>query len=157
MIYPIWNILLAIIWAAVTADISLQSLGFGYVLGFLVLWLMKPILGPTGYFKKYGMVFKLFANLGKELVRSNLRVAYDVITPTIYMRPGIVAVPLDAETDMEIALMANMITLTPGTMSLGVSQDRKYLYVHSMFIDDPETLKREIKEGIEHPLLEVMR
>jgi multicomponent Na+:H+ antiporter subunit E len=58
---------------------------------------------------------------------------------------------------LEIALMANMITLTPGTMSLGVSRDRKFLYVHSMFIDDPETLKREIKEGIESPLLEVMR
>ncbi|HSG73064.1 MAG TPA: Na+/H+ antiporter subunit E [Planctomycetaceae bacterium] len=157
MIYPIWNILLAVIWAAVTADISLQSLSFGYVLGFLVLWLMTPILGPTGYFKKFGMVFKLFANLGKEMVRSNLRVAYDVITPTIYMRPGVVAVPLDARTDMEIALMANMITLTPGTMSLGVSRDRKFLYVHSMFIDDPETLRREIKEGIERPLLEVMR
>jgi multicomponent Na+:H+ antiporter subunit E len=157
MIYPIWNILLAVIWAAVIADTSFGSLIFGYVLGFLVLWLMQPILGPTGYFKKYGLVFKLFTYLGKELVRSNLRVAYDVITPTIYMRPGIVAVPLEARTDMEIALMANMITLTPGTMSLGVSQDRKYLYVHSMFIDDPETLKREIKEGIERPLLEVMR
>ena len=157
MIYIVWNILLAFIWAAATAEISLRNLVTGYLIGFGVLWFMRPIVGPTGYFVKVRMLIRFSAYLAKEIIRSNLRVAYDVITPTIYMRPGVVAVPLDAESDVEIAVMANLITLTPGTMSLGVSRDRKYLYVHSMFLKDPEDLKREIKQEIERPLLEVLR
>lgn len=157
MIYIVWNILLALIWAAATAEISLMNLSIGYLIGFAVLWFMSPIFGPTRYFIKVGMLMRFAAYLVKEIIHANLRVAYDVVTPTIYMRPGIVAIPLDAESDIEIALVANLITLTPGTLSLGVSRDRKCLYVHSMFIEDPELLKQEIKRGIERPLLEIMR
>ncbi len=157
MIYVVWNILLALIWAAATAEVSLMNLVIGYGINFGVLWFMRPVLGPTRYFVKVGMLFRFSVYLVKEIIMSNLRVAYDVVTPTIYMRPGVVAVPLDAETDIEIAAIANLITLTPGTMSLGISDDHKYLYVHSMFIKDPEHLKQEIKQSIERPVLEVLR
>jgi multicomponent Na+:H+ antiporter subunit E len=157
MIYVIWNILLALIWAAASAQMSLMNLAVGYFVGFAVLWFMHPIFGETKYFSKAGSLIRFSGYLVKEIVRSNLRVAYDVATPTMYMRPGIVAVPLDAESEIEIAVMANLITLTPGTMSLGVSRDRKHLYVHSMFIEDPEELKQEIKRGIERPVLELLR
>ncbi|MEX1039720.1 MAG: Na+/H+ antiporter subunit E [Pirellulaceae bacterium] len=157
MIYIVWNILLALIWAAATADISLGSLIIGYLIGFVVLWFMRPIVGPTNYFRKVWKFVVFMGIFAKEMFMSNMRVAYDVITPAIYMRPGVVAVPLDAKTPVEIAMVANIITLTPGTMSLGVSHDNKVLYVHSMFIGDPDELRREIKEGVERPLLEVMR
>lgn len=157
MIYTVWNILLALIWAAATADMSLLNLIIGYMIGFTVLWMTPPVAGPTRYFQKFLQTFRFLIYFAKEMLLSNLRVAYDVVTPAIYMRPGVVAVPLDAKTDVEIAMMANIITLTPGTMSLGVSEDHRVLYVHSMFVKDPETLRREIKEGIERPLLEIMR
>jgi multicomponent Na+:H+ antiporter subunit E len=157
MIYSMWNLLLALIWAAATAEISLMNLAVGFLIGFGVLWFMHPIFGETRYFRKVGMLSRFSAYLMIEIVRSNLRVAYDVVTPTIYMRPGIVAVPLDAQSEVEIAVAANLITLTPGTMSLGVSRDRKHLYVHSMFIEDPDELKQEIKRRIERPLLELLR
>jgi multicomponent Na+:H+ antiporter subunit E len=73
------------------------------------------------------------------------------------MRPGVVAVPLDARTDAEITLLANLITLTPGTLSLDVSADRSFLYVHAMYVDDVNDVKRQIKDGFERRLLEVMR
>jgi multicomponent Na+:H+ antiporter subunit E len=73
------------------------------------------------------------------------------------MRPGIVAVPLDAQTDLEITLMANLITLTPGTLSLDVSEDRHTLYVHAMFVDSPESVRDSIKNGFERRLLELIR
>ena len=92
-----------------------------------------------------------------QLILSNLRVAYDVITPRLYMRPGIVAVPLDAQTDEEITLLANLITLTPGTLSLGVSEDRRTLYVHAMFVDSPDRVRDSIKNGFERRLLELIR
>ena len=65
------------------------------------------------------------------------------------MRPGIVAIPLDIERDIEITLLANMITLTPGTLSIDVSNDKRILYVHGMHVQDLEEFKREIKDGFE--------
>jgi multicomponent Na+:H+ antiporter subunit E len=75
------------------------------------------------------------------------------------MRPGIIAIPLDARTDLEITLLANLITLTPGTLSLDVSADRRVLYVHVMYIDndDIEAVRRSIKDGFERRVLEVLR
>ena len=92
-----------------------------------------------------------------ELVVASLRVVWDVITPTIHSRPGVVAVPLDAETNIEITLLANMVSLTPGTLSLEVSEDRRTLFVHAMFIDEVEDIRREVKGGMERRLLEVTR
>lgn len=65
--------------------------------------------------------------------------------------------PIEAKTDLEITLLANLITLTPGTLTLDVAPDRKSLYVHAMFVDDPEQIRAEIKNGMERRLLEVMR
>ena len=92
-----------------------------------------------------------------ELILANLRVAHDVITPRHYMRPGILAVPLDAQTDLEITMLSNLITLTPGTLSLDISIDRRVLYIHAMYIDDVDEVRQKIKEGYERIILEVLR
>ena len=94
-----------------------------------------------------------------DLILANLRVAYDVITPPYYMRPGVIAIPLDAKTDVEISMLANLITLTPGTLSLDISPDHRVLYIHAMYIDrdDVEGLRRHIKETLERRILEILR
>lgn len=76
-----------------------------------------------------------------------------------YVCPGVVAIPLDARTDVEIALLANLITLTPGSVTLDLSEDRRVLYVHAMYIDggDVEAYRRSIKEGLERRVLELLR
>ena len=94
---------------------------------------------------------------GWELVKANLRVAYEVITPRYQMKPAILAIPLEAKTDLEITAFANLITLTPGTLSLEVSEDRKALYIHAMYVDDVAVFKERLKQGLERRLLEVLR
>ena len=101
-------------------------------------------------------VFLLFFFLG-ELVLSSVRVAWDVLSPNPRFRPGIVGVPLDAKTDEEITLLACLVTLTPGTLSLDVSEDRKTLYIHAMRVEDPDTFRKEIKDGFERRVLELLR
>ena len=93
----------------------------------------------------------------KELVVANLKVAAAVIAPAGRLRPAIVAVPLALDRDAEIALLANLITLTPGTLSLDVSPDRRTLYVHAMATTSPDDLRREIRDGFERRILEVFR
>ncbi len=94
----------------------------------------------------HGISFLLFYI--KELFLSNIKVAHDVVTPSYHMRPGVLAVPLDAENDLQVLFVSNLITMTPGTMSLDVSQDKRVLYIHALYIDDLELLRQELKVGI---------
>ena len=85
-------------------------------------------------------------------------VAYDIITPEHKMRPAIIAFPLTAESAIEITILANLITLTPGTLSIDVSESRKVLYIHTMYLKStPEQFVEEIRNGLEKKLLEVTR
>jgi multicomponent Na+:H+ antiporter subunit E len=69
----------------------------------------------------------------------------------------VIAIPLDARTDTEILLLTTLITLTPGSFSLDVSSDRRELYLHVMYLDDPDQVRRQIKDGFERRVLEVLR
>ena len=151
------NILLAIAWMLLTGELTAENFIEGLIIGYIILWVSKAALGGTKYFKKIPKAISFFFYFVKELIVANLKVAFDIITPKDYMRPGIVAVPLDAETDMEITLLANLITLTPGTLSLDVSTDKKVLYIHTLYLDDTEKFRSEIKNGMEKRLLEVLR
>jgi len=74
------------------------------------------------------------------------------------MQPGVVAIPLDARTEVEITVLSNLITMTPGSLSLDVSADRRVLYLHTMYGgDDPDRLREEIKTKFERRVLEVLR
>jgi multicomponent Na+:H+ antiporter subunit E len=84
-------------------------------------------------------------------------VAYEVLTPGFQMQAAIVAIPLDAESDLEITVLANLITLTPGTLSLDVSPDRKTLYIHAMHVDDVEEFRQDIKQRMERRVMEVFK
>jgi multicomponent Na+:H+ antiporter subunit E len=151
------NIFLALGFSAVLGQLNLSGFISGFVVGYAALWLTKPLYGKTRYFERLAGVLRLIGFFGKELLVSNLRVLWDVLTPRHISRPGIIGLPLDARTDMEIMLVANLISLTPGTLSLDLSEDRRVLYVHVMFLDDIEKAKQQIKQGLERRVLEVIR
>jgi multicomponent Na+:H+ antiporter subunit E len=111
------------------------------------------------YFRKLPKLIEFIGFVIKELVVSSLRVAYDVVTPTSHLNPAIIAIPLDAESDREIVTLAVLITLTPGTLSLRVSDDRRTLYVHEMYVDnsDVDEARRKIKDGYERRVLLLSR
>jgi multicomponent Na+:H+ antiporter subunit E len=155
MIIFVINLLLALAWMALNGDFSPANLIFGFVLGYAMLRLMRRNMGSSSYFVKIRQVISFLLFFTWQLVLAGLRVAYEVITPNYSMRPGIVAVPLDIKTDVEITVLANLITLTPGTLSLDVSEDCSTLYVHTMYMDDVEEFRREIKEGFERKVQEV--
>jgi multicomponent Na+:H+ antiporter subunit E len=155
----LWNLVVALAWAASTGQFTVSNLAVGLALGFMVLLVSQRFTGKSSYFTKVGQVFRFALFYLWELIRANLRVAYDVVTPTHHMRPGVLAIPLDARTDAEISLLANLITLTPGTLSLDISLDRRVLYVHTMYIasGDIEGARQQIKTGLERRVLEVLR
>lgn len=150
------NIFLMLTWVALTGRYTLPHLFIGFLIGYLVLWMLSRVAGPTSYFKRAPKLIALSLYFLWELAKSTMRVAYDIVTPRHRMRPAILAVPLDLKSDLGITLLASLITLTPGTLSLDVSADRRVLYVHDMYIDTPEKAIRKIKMGFEQRIKEVL-
>ncbi|BCW99572.1 MAG: cation:proton antiporter [Armatimonadota bacterium] len=156
-----WNMVLALAWAALHGEFSLTSLSVGFAVGYLLLALLVRggLVGQSPYTARASRAAGFIAFFLWELVLANIRIAHDVLTPKHHMQPGIVAIPLDAKTDAEITLLANLITLTPGTLSLDVSEDRRVLYIHAMYIPngDTDALRADVKNGFERRLLETLR
>jgi multicomponent Na+:H+ antiporter subunit E len=90
-----------------------------------------------------------------QIVLANFRLARDVLSVQHRMRPGVIRLPLSVTTDGEILLLSAMINITPGSVALDVSADRKNMYVHVMNIRSVEDAKVEIKNGFERRILEL--
>lgn len=151
------NLTLALIWVFMTGGLTAANFVLGWVIGYTILLFIRSPASLPRYFVKSRLLVLFAAFFLKELVLSSLRIAWDVLTPRHFARPGIVAFPLAARTDLEITLLANLITLTPGTLSVAVSEDRQTLFIHAMYIDDPESVRAEIKNGFERRVLELLR
>jgi multicomponent Na+:H+ antiporter subunit E len=160
----IYNLLLAFIgvwlieqFVDLRFDKPLVFLGVYNAL-FFAIWLSSWFFDRR-YFRKLPRLMEFIAFIIKELFVSSMRVAYDVLTRTSHLNPAIIAIPLDAKSDREIVTLAVLITLTPGTLSLRVSEDRRTLYVHEMYVEhgDVEEARRKIKEGYERRVLNLSR
>ena len=157
MIGLFWNLLLALAWVTLTGSITAMNLLAGFIFGYVALMVLQkqvPVL--KGYSRRIPRLVAFLLYFLKELVKSNLRVAYDIATPVWHMKPGVIAFPLRAETDMEILFVSSVISLRPGTLSLDVSDDRKVLFIHAMFLHDEEQLRNDLRE-LERRILKVTR
>lgn len=170
MVTLVENVVLALLWAALTGEFTLANLLLGFLVGTLLLWMGRRVTGRATYFEfseklpspgriaiKLFEIAKFIVIFLWEVVLANISVALLVLAPSLdKTRPAIIGVPLDITSNDEITLFANMITLTPGTLSIDVSDDQRVLYVHSVHVDDPEESKRELKEGFENLVAEVL-
>jgi multicomponent Na+:H+ antiporter subunit E len=151
------NILLTFVWVALTGEFIYQNFILGFLLSFFVLWISTAFGRSSRYFNRLFHSVVLIFYFFKELIRANLYITFDILTPKFRMKPAIIAVPLSAKTDAEITLLANIITLTPGTLIIDVSDDKKFIYVHTMYLTTKEEFIKELKEGLERRLLEAIR
>ena len=151
------NLVLALFWAMATGEVTLLTLGSGFLVGMLVLHLVGPVLGDSRYAMRFFLAINLALFFLRELLASSVRVAIDVLRPRFTMRPAIIRVPLEVRDDVQITLLANLISLTPGTLSVDVSEDKSHLYVHAMYGDDPERVVRRVKQKFERRIQEVFR
>jgi multicomponent Na+:H+ antiporter subunit E len=151
------NLLLAFAWTFLTGNLDFENFFAGVIIGYFILLIGRKSLDRQSYFKRLPKIALFILYFFKELIKANLLVAYDILTPRDYMKPGIIAFEMSAKTDLEITLLANLITLTPGTLSLDTSNDNKVLFIHSMYLDDVDEFKESIKNGLEKKLLEILR
>jgi multicomponent Na+:H+ antiporter subunit E len=151
------TLLLALGWAAATGSFTLPNLLFGALVGGGCLYLIRGQIGGRRFWRRVVRMAALALLFVRELILSALRVAALVIRPRLDLRPALVAFPLTVTSDVEITLLANLITLTPGTLSVDVSPDRRHLLIHAIDVRDREGLIRSIREGLEAKVMEACR
>lgn len=153
------HVTFTLIWCAILGTSSAGALASGAVLSLIALVFLPGPLGQASraYAQRLASVARLVGYTLVELVRANLQVAFDVVTPRRLNKPAVVAVPLRCETDLEVTLLSILITMTPGTIALDVAEDHRTLWVHAMFVGDADTFRRSISEGFERRVLEVLR
>ena len=160
MIYFFLNLLLAFVWLLINGDYSSLDFLIGFIVGFFALRMSQPFGLKTAYFRKFKAVVMLYLYFMKELFASVGKVVWDVLTPQHLSKPAIIQVPLSVKSDLEITLLANMISLTPGTLSLDVitgNNGQPSLVIHAMFVEDEQVIIDSIKQGMEARLLELTR
>lgn len=152
-----WNILLAAAWVLMTGSFEFLNYIFGFAIGYTVILLMsRSVSALTDYPRRLPRTLYFLLYFVGELIKSNVKIAFDIITPTFLGKPGVIGIELDAKTNLEITLVANLISLTPGTLSLDVSANKKILFVHAMYLINEDEVRAELKQ-LEQRLLKVMR
>lgn len=151
------NVMLAIAWAAMTGSFSPLNLFFGFCLAALALSLIREQVGSVSYFIQLWRGIRLGLVFIVELVKASVKVAVLVLTPRPRLSPAIIAYPLKVERDFEITLLANLISLTPGTLSVDVSEDRRTLFIHCMDAPDLDAVAADIRRNFERRILEIFR
>jgi|SRR5690606_9290039 len=128
----------------------------GWVLGAIIIYAVSRATGVPFYLRRALAAMELLIVFAVEVVKANLKVAYQVLHPGLPVQPGFLALPLDVKTDGQITLLSLLITMTPGTLSVDVAPDRSHLIVHALDVSDPEGAKQDIKTTFERRIMEVM-
>src|SRR5690625_1529651 len=148
------NIVIAFVWMLLQEQLTWESFILGYVIGLAVLYFTVRRLDMPLYTKPIVAFFKLSVVFFIEVVKSSVRVAYVVLHPRLPVSPGLITVPLDVKSDEAITMLAGLISMTPGSLSVEVSDDRAFLYVHALEADDPEGSVAEFKHVFERRIME---
>lgn len=151
--HPIYAGVLAVVWVVLHGRFELSGLLIGYAVALVVVWLARNFWTERVRIRRPAAMLRLVAEFVKEVVVANLQVAWIIVQPKLPIRPVFIVLPLDLRDDLQITMLANMITLTPGTLTVDVAPDRSALYVHCLAAADPEAVRAQIKRQFERPLL----
>ncbi|MGG4467963.1 Na+/H+ antiporter subunit E [Paenibacillus alvei] len=151
------NVLLGFMWMVMTVSFEPVAFFKGYLFGLLILYIFRNFFSSRFYLFRILAVLNLTYIFIRELISSNIAVVKTVLKPKLDMKPGIFAYPTILEKNWEITILANLITLTPGTLVIEVSPDNKILYVHALDINDAQESIESIKNTFEKAILEVGR
>ncbi|HSM22535.1 MAG TPA: Na+/H+ antiporter subunit E [Rubrivivax sp.] len=153
--HPYRSLAIVVLWLSLNNTIDPGQV----VLGLLIGWLLPLLVGhfwPTTVVLQRPWRAVAFAGVViKDVILANLRVARAILGSPARLRPGFIRVPLDLQSDVGITVLAQTITLTPGTVSADITPDRRTLIVHYLDEGDPEALIAEIKRRYERPIMEM--
>lgn len=151
------NLALALLWMFIGSNFTVPAFTTGYLLGLLSVYILRGFLPGSFYLKRVYAIIRLTFIFIIELIKSNIEVVKIVLRPKIEVKPAFFAYPCELEDEWAVSLLSALITLTPGTLVVAISDDRSILYIHALDIEDTESEIKSIKESFEHPIEEVKK
>jgi multicomponent K+:H+ antiporter subunit E len=153
--HPLMSVALLLVWLLLVNEISIAHLLLGAVLGIMIplfsnaFWPERPRVGRPG------TIMRLATRLLRDIVMANFTVARQILSPVRALKPDFVEYPLELDNEFTITVLASLISLTPGTVSSDLSEDRRTLLIHALDVTDKEALIADIKRNYEYPLREI--
>jgi multicomponent Na+:H+ antiporter subunit E len=143
MVYLLAIGVVAILWSVLAGELTIANLAIGGLLGLLLLSVIDR--GEEHSFtRRLGSVLRFFVRFLFELFAANVTIALLAVRPSPRFHPHVIAVELRLQSDAALSLLSATITLLPGTVAMGFSPDRKFLYAHAMGAE-PETARRGVR------------
>lgn len=153
--HPLLSVSLTLLWLLLVNALSAGALVLGALLGWLIPFATSRFWPERIHIRHPGVLARFLGVFVVDIVRGSFQVAWLILKGPARLRPVFVEVPLDLATDLAISLLANTISLTPGTVSARLSADKRTLVVHTIDTDDPAALVTAIKQRYEAPLKRV--
>lgn len=157
IIYTRWIIALTLVYLALTSNLELSNIVVGIMLSTFAVLLVRPApreTSPRNFVRSFVALARYIINLIHDLIVSGIQVSRLVLTPSLPIRPGIVAIPAETETDLGIALSVHAVTLTPGEIVVEID-DNDVMYTHCLdathaeeYIKEAQKIRRELLDKI---------
>ncbi|WP_294584248.1 Na+/H+ antiporter subunit E [uncultured Staphylococcus sp.] len=149
------NLLLSLFWLLVTGSYTVNNFLLGLILGLLLVYLLRGVLPGRFYIITLYKVIKLIFVFLIELIKANIDVIRIVLQPSLKNEPAFFTYDTDLKTHWQVVLLSNLITLTPGTIVVGLSDDRTKIYIHAIDFGEKEEEIEGIKSSLEKVVREV--
>jgi len=153
--HPVLSFSLLVIWVLLNNNLSAGHLVLGAVLAVLIPRLTAAFWPEQVRIRRPATLLRFTGVVLWDILVANVIVARRILGPVDALQPGFMHIPLDIQSPLAISLLANTISLTPGTVSCDLSADRRSLLVHALHVTDVEAEIRQIKTRYEQPLKEV--
>ncbi|MDO4222492.1 MAG: Na+/H+ antiporter subunit E [Acinetobacter sp.] len=152
--HPFVSVLVALTWIILAASYSVQSIVMASILAIVIPRMVRPFVGRTQKIR-WGLAVKLIAIVMWDILVSNIKIARLVLGSLDQLQPKWYRVPLESEHEQVNALLAMIITTTPGTVSAGIDQERRDILVHALSSDDEQADIQDMKQRYEALLMQI--
>src|SRR5690606_26630355 len=145
------------VWMFMTVSFTPSGFVIGFLVGLGIIILMRRFFSKRLYILRVWALISLFLLFLRELFMSSIQVLAIVIRPKMDIKPAIFEMETELSNDWQVTLLSALITLTPGTLVIGISEDQKRLYIHALDFEDIDSAVSSIKNTFERAILEVSR
>lgn len=153
--HPLLSVALWLIWLLLNNTVALGHVVLGALLAIFIPWFSAGFWQEKVTIRRPLLLAKFVCVVIYQILIANMMVARLILTNQEKLHPGFLSVPLELTSPIAISLLANTISLTPGTVSCDLSEDQKSLLIHALHIEDADAIITEIKQLFEKPLKEI--
>jgi multicomponent K+:H+ antiporter subunit E len=153
--YPLRSAALLLCWLALNQSLHPAHWAMGAIIGLTLAPALAALTPRVTTLRRTGLALRLLAVFIGDIIIANIEVARRILGPESAIQPRFVWVPLSIANPQGLAVFASMITMTPGTLSVDITADRRWLLVHAFNVADEAALIREVQQRYERPLMEI--